>query len=580
MTQYSTIMRLFKRLWKHPLLIILAIVLTVAQVLLTVYLPILIGQAVNQVVSIDQVNFIMLKQILMQMGLVISINAFVQWLNPLIYNRLIYEMIQQLRNEVLTKMHKVPLNYIDQQSTGTIVSRITTDTDQLASGLLMVFNQFFIGLLTIIITIGTMARLDRTMMLIVILLTPLSMIIAHFVATKSYNLYTQQTQERAHHSEHIEESIQQAELIRLFNQQKKQSETFNEINAQYSHYSKWAIFVSSTINPATRFVNAAIYALVTFVGGLRIISGGFTVGELTTFLNYANQYMKPFNDISNVLAELQSAIASGDRIFELIDLADEVETGHGKLESEQLHGAIDFDDVSFSYVKDKELIRDLKMAVKPGQTVAIVGPTGAGKSTLINLLMRFYDVDEGAILIDGKDMKQFTRQSVREQFGMVLQETWLKTGTIAENIAYGYPEATEEAIIQAAKSAHADRFIQMLPDGYQTHLTDNGGNLSTGQRQLISIARLFVELPEMLILDEATSSIDTRTEILIQQAFDELMVGRTTFIIAHRLSTIQNADIILVMKDGQIIEQGNHDELMKQNGFYYQMQLAGAGQDE
>ncbi len=580
MNQYSTIMRLFKRLWKHPFLIILAMILTVAQVLLTVYLPILIGQAVNQVVTIDQVNFMMLKQILIQMAIVISINALVQWLNPLIYNRLIYKMIQELRNEVLTKMHRVPLNYIDQQSTGTIVSRITTDTDQLASGLLMVFNQFFVGLLTIIVTIGTMAGLDWTMMLIVILLTPLSMVIAHFVATKSYNLYTQQTKERSRHSEHIEESIQQAELIRLFNQQDQQSAVFNDINAQYSYYSKWAIFVSSTTNPATRFVNAAIYALVTFVGGLRIISGVFTVGELTTFLNYANQYMKPFNDISNVLAELQSAIASGDRIFELIDLADEKETGNDILTKELLQGAIDFDDVSFSYVKDRELIRDLSIAVKPGQTVAIVGPTGAGKSTLINLLMRFYDVDAGGILIDGKNMNDYTRQSVREQFGMVLQETWLKTGTIAENIAYGYPDASEEAIVQAAKSAHADRFISMLPDGYQTYLTDNGGNLSTGQRQLISIARLFVELPEMLILDEATSSIDTRTEILIQQAFDELMVGRTTFIIAHRLSTIQNADIILVMKDGQIIEQGNHEELMRQDGFYRQMQLAGAGQDD
>lgn len=571
-------MRIAKRLFASKGLIILATLLTIAQVALTVYLPILIGQAVNQVVAINQVDFQELLIILGQMIIVIAVNALVQLINPLIYNRLIYRMIEDLRNEVLEKIHRIPLNYLDTHSTGAVVSRITTDTDQLAAGLLMVFNQFLTGILTIVITIVTMAQLDTQMMLIVVLLTPISIVIAHFVASRSYDLYTKQTQVRSTHSELIEEAVQQSELVRLFNQQDLKSVEFDEVNDIYSNYSKSAIFISSTVNPTTRFVNSVIYALVTLVGAMRIISGVFTVGELTTFLNYANQYMKPFNDISNVLAELQSAIASGDRIFELIDLVDEEETGVKEFGLNEVEGQITFDDVAFSYVPEKELIRDLTVAVEPGQTVAIVGPTGAGKSTLINLLMRFYDVDSGAIFIDGVNMNDFTRRSVREQFGMVLQETWLKTGSIAENIAYGYPNASRDQIIEAAKRAHAHRFIEMLPDGYDTVLTDNGSNLSMGQRQLLSIARLFVQLPEMLILDEATSSIDTRTEVLIQQAFDELMVGRTTFIIAHRLSTIQNADIILVMKEGQIVEQGNHEVLMRQEGFYYEMQMAGSGQ--
>lgn len=578
MNKNSTIMRVAKRLFASKGLIILATLLTIAQVALTVYLPILIGQAVNQVVAINQVDFQELLIILGQMIIVIAVNALVQLINPLIYNRLIYRMIEDLRNEVLEKIHRIPLNYLDTHSTGAVVSRITTDTDQLAAGLLMVFNQFLTGILTIVITIVTMAQLDTQMMLIVVLLTPISIVIAHFVASRSYDLYTKQTQVRSTHSELIEEAVQQSELVRLFNQQDLKSVEFDEVNDIYSNYSKSAIFISSTVNPTTRFVNSVIYALVTLVGAMRIISGVFTVGELTTFLNYANQYMKPFNDISNVLAELQSAIASGDRIFELIDLVDEEETGVKEFGLNEVEGQITFDYVAFSYVPEKELIRDLTVAVEPGQTVAIVGPTGAGKSTLINLLMRFYDVDSGAIFIDGVNMNDFTRRSVREQFGMVLQETWLKTGSIAENIAYGYPNASRDQIIEAAKRAHAHRFIEMLPDGYDTVLTDNGSNLSMGQRQLLSIARLFVQLPEMLILDEATSSIDTRTEVLIQQAFDELMVGRTTFIIAHRLSTIQNADIILVMKEGQIVEQGNHEVLMRQEGFYYEMQMAGSGQ--
>lgn len=370
----------------------------------------------------------------------------------------------------------------------------------------------------------------------------------------------------------IEENIQQADIVRLFNSQEEATETFTKLNADYSEKSKWAIFYSSTINPGTRFINALIYAALTFLGAVRIVNGTFTVGELTTFLNYANQYTKPFNDISNVLAEIQSALACADRLYTIIDQPEEVETGHRLIDSSNVDGKVNFNRASFSYTKDKELITDLTLSVKAGDTVAIVGPTGAGKSTLINLLMRFYDLDQGQILIDNEPITDFTRESVRKQFGMVLQETWLKGGTIHDNIAYGHPNASREEVVKAAKAAHAHRFIELLPDGYDTVLTSGGAGLSTGQQQLLSIARIFVSIPTMLILDEATSSIDTRTEILIQEAFDRLMRGRTSFIIAHRLSTIMNADMILVMKDGSIVEQGNHDTLMKARGLYYTMQ--------
>lgn len=565
-------MRLFSDLSGHKLLVLLSLISTVVQVGLTVYLPILIGQAINQTIGEGQVNFDVLAPTLMNMAIVIGLNAIVQWTNPILFNKITYEVIESLRNRVLEKVHSLSLNFIDQRSTGDLVSRITTDTEQLGDGLIMIFNQFFIGILTIFITIITMAQLDLTMMILVVVLTPISLYISRFIAKRSYSLFREQTAARGQQADFVEENIQQADIVRLFNSQEEAIKTFNQINSDYSEKSKWAIFYSSTINPGTRFINALIYAALTFLGAVRIVNGTFSVGELTTFLNYANQYTKPFNDISNVLAEIQSALACADRLYTIIDQPEEVETGHQMIDAANVDGKVNFNLASFSYTQDKELITDLTLSVKAGDTVAIVGPTGAGKSTLINLLMRFYDLDQGQILIDNQPITDFTRESVRKQFGMVLQETWLKGGTIHENIAYGHPDASREEIIKAAKAAHAHRFIELLPEGYDTVLSNGGSGLSTGQQQLIAIARIFVSIPTMLILDEATSSIDTRTEILIQEAFDRLMRDRTSFIIAHRLSTIMNADMILVMKDGSIVEQGNHDSLMQARGLYYTMQ--------
>lgn len=568
----SILMRLFSDLSGHKLLVLLSLISTVVQVGLTVYLPILIGQAINQTIGEGQVNFDVLAPTLMNMAIVIGLNAIVQWINPILFNKITYEVIESLRNRVLEKVHSLSLNFIDQRSTGDLVSRITTDTEQLGDGLIMIFNQFFIGVLTIFITIITMAQLDLTMMILVVVLTPISLYISRFIAKRSYSLFREQTAARGQQADFVEENIQQADIVRLFNSQEEAIKTFNQINSDYSEKSKWAIFYSSTINPGTRFINALIYAALTFLGAVRIVNGTFSVGELTTFLNYANQYTKPFNDISNVLAEIQSALACADRLYTIIDQPEEVETGHQMIDAANVDGKVNFNLASFSYTQDKELITDLTLSVKAGDTVAIVGPTGAGKSTLINLLMRFYDLDQGQILIDNQPITDFTRESIRKQFGMVLQETWLKGGTIHENIAYGHPDASREEIIKAAKAAHAHRFIELLPEGYDTVLSNGGSGLSTGQQQLIAIARIFVSIPTMLILDEATSSIDTRTEILIQEAFDRLMRDRTSFIIAHRLSTIMNADMILVMKDGSIVEQGNHDSLMQARGLYYTMQ--------
>lgn len=568
----SILMRLFSDLSGHKLLVLLSLISTVVQVGLTVYLPILIGQAINQTIGEGQVNFDVLAPTLMNMAIVIGLNAIVQWINPILFNKITYEVIESLRNRVLEKVHSLSLNFIDQRSTGDLVSRITTDTEQLGDGLIMIFNQFFIGILTIFITIITMAQLDLTMMILVVVLTPISLYISRFIAKRSYSLFREQTAARGQQADFVEENIQQADIVRLFNSQEEAIKTFNQINSDYSEKSKWAIFYSSTINPGTRFINALIYAALTFLGAVRIVNGTFSVGELTTFLNYANQYTKPFNDISNVLAEIQSALACADRLYTIIDQPEEVETGHQMIDAANVDGKVNFNLASFSYTQDKELITDLTLSVKAGDTVAIVGPTGAGKSTLINLLMRFYDLDQGQILIDNQPITDFTRESIRKQFGMVLQETWLKGGTIHDNIAYGHPDASREEIIKAAKAAHAHRFIELLPEGYDTVLSNGGSGLSTGQQQLIAIARIFVSIPTMLILDEATSSIDTRTEILIQEAFDRLMRDRTSFIIAHRLSTIMNADMILVMKDGSIVEQGNHDSLMQARGLYYTMQ--------
>lgn len=568
----STFKRLLGLFTVYCWQLMMVLLMTVLQVAISILIPILLGRAVNMIVGPGQVQFEPLKVILFQMAIVIIGNTIIQWLAPLLYNRLVYTTTTALRQQVLEKLHHLPLAYVDRLSTGDLVSRVVTDVEQLNDGILMVFNQFFVGVLTIVVTIITMGSLDWRMMLMVVALTPLSLILARFIAGKSYRLFRKQTESRGEQTQMIEESIQQIEILRVFNAQPETNERFKQINQQYADHSQSAIFYSSITNPATRFINATIYALLTFVGATRIIKGNFTVGELTTFLNYVNQYTKPFNDISSVLAEIQGAFACAERLFEILDQPSEVETGTQQLNADSVEGCVDFQQVDFSYVPDRPLIEDLNLAVKAGQRVAIVGPTGAGKSTLINLLMRFYDVNQGHILLDGTPIMDYTRQSYRENFGMVLQETWLKSATVHENIAFGYPNATRELVVEAAKAAHADHFIQQLPQGYDTYLDNGGDALSIGQQQLLSIARLFVRVPQLLILDEATSSIDTRTEILIQSAFEQLMQGRTSFIIAHRLSTIQTADLILVMQNGQIVEQGNHQSLMKQQGLYYEMQ--------
>lgn len=567
----SSFKELVRLVLGQPFRMSLMLVGTVVQVLLTVYLPILIGQAVDAVLIADgQV----LLGIIGKMVMLILLNTLVQWYLPLVTNRLVYGMVADLREQVYVRLHHMPLSYLDRHSVGDLVARFSSDSEQLTNGLLMVFNQFFIGILTIFLTIFTMARLDFTMMLVVVALTPVSLLVARYIAKKSYGYYRKQTQSRGKQSQLLEESISQLTLVQSFNAQEQFTHGFQVVNEQYATYSQQAIFASSTVNPSTRFINAIIYALLAGLGALRIMAGQFTVGSLTTFLNYASQYSKPFNDISSVLSELQSALACADRLFAILALDSIDDQAERKIDSEELKGAISFDNVSFSYSPDRSLIEHMDIDVEAGQKVAIVGPTGAGKSTMINLLMRFYDVTAGQIVLDGVPISQYSREDLRRQIGMVLQETWIKSGTIHDNIAYGYPNATRELVIEAAKAANADFFVRQLPQGYDTVLADGGEALSQGQRQLLSIARVFVKIPKILILDEATSSIDTRTEILVQEAFAKLMEGRTSFIIAHRLSTIQSADLILVMVDGKIVEQGNHRELMKEQGVYYQMQTS------
>ena len=573
MKQKTYLRRLLADIAKQPIWLILASLGTILQVLLTVYIPILIGRAIDLVVLPDAAHLIL--PLILQMGLVILFATLIQWLNPLIYNQMIYRYSEDLREKVIQKVHVLPLSFLDRQGTGDLVSRLTTDVEQLNNGLFMVFSQFFVGLLTILVTIASMARLDWMMMGMVLILTPLSLFIARFIAKRSYHLFRMQTQARGAQTQMIEESLSQESLLQAFNAQGQFKDKFIEINGDYAGYSQEAIFYSSTVNPATRFVNALIYALVTGFGAFRILSGtGFTVGQLVTFLNYVNQYTKPFNDISSVLAELQSALACAERLYSVLDQEEVKESGKRDLQEEAVKGAVQFDHVSFGYRPDQTLIKDLSISIPPASKVAIVGPTGAGKSTLINLLMRFYDVDQGQLSLDHEAVDSYSLESYRKQFGMVLQETWLKVGTVHENIAFGRPDASRGEVVQAAKVANADFFIQQLPDGYDTYLADAGDSLSQGQRQLLTIARVFLAVPKILILDEATSSIDTRTELLIQDAFNKLMVGRTSFVIAHRLSTIENADLILVMVDGNIVEHGNHTELMAQKGVYYKMQTA------
>ncbi|MDN6161500.1 MAG: ABC transporter ATP-binding protein/permease [Atopostipes sp.] len=570
----NSINRLLALLSDYKLFLISILLLSIVQVALAVYLPILIGEGVDNLVGAGQVHFDALKNILLKMLVVVLVNTIVQWILPMIYQKISYELTRDLRQEALEKIHSMPLSAIDQRGTGDLVSRLTTDTEQLNDGILMTFEQLLIGILTILFTLVMMFRLNRPMMLIVALLTPLSLFVSRFIAQKSYEYFTKSVAIRGDQSEIVEESISQNELVTLFNIFDRKETEFNEINDQYSEYSEKAIFYSSTVNPTTRFVNALIYAVVAFMGVILILGNALTVGGLTVFLNYAKDYTKPFNDISSVLAELQSALASAERLFEIIDSPVEEETGFKEYDSSLVAGKMSFNDVDFSYTEEESLIEDLNLEIEPGMNVAIVGPTGAGKSTLINLIMRFYELDAGEIVLDGEKIRDYTRSSLREQLGMVLQEVWLKSGTVHENIAYGHPDISREEVVQAAKSAHAHKFIQALPNGYDTVLTEGGTTLSKGEQQLLSIARIFVSIPNILILDEATSSIDTRTELEIQAAFQKLMEGRTSFVIAHRLSTIQDSDLILVMQEGQVVEQGTHQELIGNQGLYYQMQIA------
>lgn len=564
----AVLKRVLTHIKKYRILVILSFVCAMITVASTLYAPILTGDAIDLIVGKGLVDFDGIKDIIYTFLMVTVVTVISQWFMNIINNHITYSVVRDIRIEVFNHMEELPLSYIDSHKHGDIVSRIVSDIDQFADGLLMGFTQLFTGIVTILATLGFMIAVNVPIALVVIVLTPLSLFVASFIAKRTYHLFHQQSETRGEITALVDEMVGQQKIVQAFGYEDDALDRFEEINNRLEKDSMSATFYSSLVNPCTRFLNNLVYAAVGIIGAISAIMTGLTVGQLTCFLSYANQYTKPFNEISNVITELQNAMACAGRVFELLDETPQVP------EKEQAHvltdtkGAIEIKDVNFSYVKDKTLITNLNLSVKPGMRVAIVGPTGCGKSTLINLLMRFYDVDTGSISVDGTDIRDMTRDSLRQNYGMVLQETWLKSGMIRENIAYGKPDATDEEIVQAAKLAHSDSFIRRLPQGYDTVIAEDGGNLSQGQKQLLCITRVMLLLPPMLILDEATSSIDTRTEIRIQKAFNRMMQGRTSFIVAHRLSTIREADVILVMKDGNIIEKGNHDQLMAQNGFY------------
>lgn len=574
---HGTIKRVGKLLLPYLHYLILSLVFAVITVGFTLYAPILIGDAVDFIVGKGQVDFGKILQILVKLAVIIGVTSMAQWLMNLCNNQITYRVVKDVRMNAFKHLQKLPLKYVDSHPYGETISRIITDVEQFSDGLLMGFSQLFTGVVTIAGTLAFMLSINVKISLIVIFITPLSLFVASFVAKKTYNMFKIQSETRAQMTSLVDEMVGNQKVVQAFGYGKRSLERFDTINEELKTCSIRAIFFSSITNPSTRFVNGLVYSGVGIFGAVLAMQGVITVGQLSCFLTYANQYTKPFNEISSVLTEIQNAFACAKRVFDFIDEEVETKDKEGALILQQTDGSMELQHISFSYRKDTPLLKDLNLHVKQGQKVAIVGPTGCGKTTLINLLMRFYDIDAGKIYVSGHDVKEITKDSLRANFGMVLQDTWLKSGTIAENIAYGKPEATRAEIIEAAKAAHAHGFIKRMSDGYDTVISEDGGNLSQGQKQLLCIARVMLKLPPILILDEATSSIDTRTEIKIQEAFQKMMEGRTSFIVAHRLSTIKEADIILVMKDGNIVEQGNHEELLARNGFYaklYQSQFA------
>lgn len=566
----STIQRVFRYLGKYRILLVLSLALALVTVAGQLYIPILQGDAIDYIIDEGNVDFAAIMKIIVVILITTGAVALFQWIMNICNNKITYSIIHDIRRDAFDKLQRLPVKYADSHSTGEIVSKVIADVDQFADGLLMGFTQFFTGVMTIIGTLAFMIYINWRITLVVVLVTPLSFFVAAFVAKKTYTMFKLQSETRGEQTGFIDEMIGNEKVVQAYGHEDEATDRFDDINLRLQKYSLKAIFFSSVTNPSTRFVNNVVYALVALSGALSVVRNplSFTVGRLSMFLSYANQYTKPFNEISGVVTELQNALACADRVLDLIEEEPLSPDADDVLVVRQGEGKISLTNVAFSYDKEKELIKNFNLDVKPGQRVAIVGPTGCGKTTMINLLMRFYDVDEGSIKVEGKDIRDVTRKSLRDNYGMVLQETWLKSGTIRENITTGKPDATDEKIIAAAKAAHAHSFIKRLPDGYDTVIGEDGGSLSQGQKQLLCIARVMLCLPPMLILDEATSSIDTRTEMKIQEAFAQMMKGRTSFIVAHRLSTIKSADIILVMKDGNVIEQGNHEELLAKGGFY------------
>ena len=572
----ATLRKVLRYLKRYRLLFALSLLLAAAVVVLTLYLPVITGDAIDLLLGKDAVDFAALAGLLLRGAIVIALTALAQWVMNILNNRITFGVVRQLRQDAFTHLQSLPLSYLDRHPVGDIVSRVIADAEQVTDGLLMGFSQLFTGILTILGTLGFMLSMHPLITMWVVLITPLSLFVASFIAKRTHTLFQKQSEIRAEQTALVDEMIGSHKAVVAFSHEDEAMESFDEVNERLEGVARKATFFSSLTNPCTRFVNNLVYAGVALSGALLCLGGGtaaLTIGQLSCFLSYANQYTKPFNEISGVITELQNAMTCAGRIFELME--EEPETPDAAdavtLSRDDLNGEVAFDHVDFSYTPERELIRDLNLHLRQGQRVAIVGPTGCGKTTLINLLMRFYEVNGGSVQVSGRDIRTLTRHSLRGCYGMVLQETWLSTGTVRENIAFGRPDATEAEIVAAAKAAHADSFIRRLPQGYDTVLEEDGGALSQGQKQLLCIARVFLCLPPMLILDEATSSIDTRTELKIQNAFAKLMQGRTSFVVAHRLSTIREADLILVMKDGSIIEQGNHTELLAQNGFYAEL---------